>query len=605
MTALVSGTSSALALALSLTLSLRVLRRAKYRQAPSVASLALGDVFLAGLLSAGLACAAAHSLWLGIVVAGVALFFLLVLWLDAALYGCFTFELGLHGVRDVVLSNLFAEIFEVRWARRFFLSELWFTILPLLFLLQLLIPLLPVGGRASGLAHGLVFSCLLLSFVSDRTVAAPQGTGAARAPSVRSASALRQSLAVDLVRPRRPRIAANFVPRPSHQALLMPFRTPQRSGEFGMLPRTSMVLFTFESLGLRHIEDPQARLPFLSRIAAAPDTRSSAYHVSPAPLTNAAHVALYFSRAALARHLPGRTHLDLLARAGYRTIYLTAANTAHYGLHAILQQAGFQHILDGRQLADEPGRAAGRRLPATELDSSLCSRGLSLLRALLAPHRGPFFLHVHAQNAHIPYRIEDRRRFADRDLGDDRTRFLAAQEETDALFARLYPSILQLVCDRSEPQVPPLVLVSSDHGQSFGEHGYYSHGSAVTVEQTVVPLYLQHPRLARSQAPVSSHYDLLPTLLDWAGVPWETGYGQSLALPAPRAGLLLHDGQPSRPTSGCLGLLVDDEKYSLDLVRDTLLQSDWQDRHPVLVTGDKRRYVETLIAHLALQQGIL
>lgn len=598
-------------LLISLTLSLRLLRHTKYRHAPSVAPLSIGDVVFAALLAIGCSLAAAQSLWLGFAVASLALFVLLVLWLDAALYGCFTFELGLHGVRDVVLSNLLAEIFEVRWARRFFAREIFFTILPLLFLLQLITPLFPTGGRAWGLAQGLVFSCLLLALLTEPAVAKSDeenttGPVMTRPPlGSKNAEAPRAALAIDLVRPRRPQVCADFSPRPPHKWLLDPIRLPQRSPEFGMLPRASIVLFTFESLGRHHVADAQAKLPFLSRIAAAPDTHASTFHVSPAPLTNAAHIALYFSQAALTRPLAGRPHLDVLSRAGYQTIYLTAANTAHYGLQAILSRAGFQHVIDARQLADAPAVHAGQRLPAAATDLLLCSRGLVNLRALLAQHRGPVFLHVHAQNAHIPYRIEDRQRFADRDLTEDRTRFLCAQEETDAIFARLHASILQLLSDQSEPARAPIFVLSSDHGQSFGEHGYFSHGSAVTVEQTAVPLYLQHPQLGRRQAAFSSHYDVLPTLLDWVGLPVETGRGQPLSLPVQRAGLLLHDGQPSRPTSSCLGLLVDHEKYALDLVRGTLLRSDWHDQHPVLITGDDRRYFETLIAQLSMQQGIL
>ncbi len=556
-----------------------------------MAPLSIGDFALGLLLSASASLAAAQSFGLGLAVAGLVLLVLWVLWLDAALYGCFTFELGLHGLRDVVLSNLISEVFEVRWARRFFVTEIWFTLLPLLFILQLSIPFLPIGGHIASLAQGLVFSCLALSLIRDRL-------------TIPSAAASRAALVVDLVRPRRPRIAPLFSPRREHRSLLGPVAPPLCSAEFGGLSRASIILFTFESLGHRHVEQQPARMPFLSRIAAAQNTRSSAYHISPAPLTNAAHVAWYFSRAALAHPLPGRAHLDILARAGYRTIYLTAANTAHYGLQGILQRAGFQHILDARQLADAPDRRDRGPAHGSATDSRLFTRGLSLLRALLASHRGPVFLHVHAQNAHIPYRIEDRRRFADRDLADDRQRFLAAQEETDALFARLHQAVLQLLADQGEPAVPPLFILSSDHGQSFGEHGYFSHGSAVAVEQTVVPLYLQHPHFARCEVPFSSHYDLLPTLLDWAGLPYETGQGQPLTLPSRRAGLLLHDGKPSRPTSGCLGLIVDHEKYSLDLVRDTLLQSDWQDEKRVLLEGEDRRYFETLIAQLSIQQGI-
>lgn len=47
------------------------------------------------------------------------------------------------------------------------------------------------------------------------------------------------------------------------------------------------------------------------------------------------------------------------------------------------------------------------------------------------------------------------------------------------------------------------------------------------------------------------------------------------------------------------------ETYAIDLVRGALLRSDWHDQHPVLITGDDRRYFQTLIARRSMQQGIL
>lgn len=52
-------------------------------------------------------------------------------------------------------------------------------------------------------------------------------------------------------------------------------------------------------------------------------------------------------------------------------------------------------------------------------------------------------------------------------------------------------------------------------------------------------------------------------------------------------------------------LAIRHETYSIDLVRGTLLRSDWRDQHPVLISEHDRRYFETLIAHLSMQQGIL
>jgi arylsulfatase A-like enzyme len=66
-----------------------------------------------------------------------------------------------------------------------------------------------------------------------------------------------------------------------------------------------------------------------------------------------------------------------------------------------------------------------------------------------------------------------------------------------------------------------LIIVTSDHGEAFGEQSLIGHGLSVYQNQVSVPLIIKYPRQhsARSiEAPVS-HVDLLPTILDVLGQP--------------------------------------------------------------------------------------
>lgn len=67
-----------------------------------------------------------------------------------------------------------------------------------------------------------------------------------------------------------------------------------------------------------------------------------------------------------------------------------------------------------------------------------------------------------------------------------------------------------------------LLAVTSDHGEEFGEHGYYGHGSTVYGELLRVPLVLWGPSyLKGAHAPLDVNVqllDLMPTLLDFAGI---------------------------------------------------------------------------------------
>ncbi len=572
--------------AVGLLLVLRLMRHTKYEFAPRVRRLTAGDWALATAAAVALTSLHAFSPWLTIVGYTGFYAFLLLLWLDVALYGCFTFELGLGGARDVVISNLAAEVFSMRSSRQFFWTHRTFLLVPLV------LPLL------SGLFFLTEPSAFRLPL--EMVLALYFGSTLSHRVSPTLSSPRRRALWFDFLSTRRPRIPLGFTPRPEHAALLAsPSLSRPTHSLHGRLRGRSIVLLTFESLGMTHLQKGQAHTPFLSSQFESKHGITSAWHASPAPLTNAAHVGWYFGQWSLRDPDTRNSHIATLAAAGYRTIYLTPARTAHFGLAAILKRSGFTQIIDGDALV-----AAGPEKGALARDSWIESVGLSELETSLTCHDGPFFLHIHAQNAHVPHLVEDPQTFARHDNRDDYRRFLNAVEETDDLFGRLIDSIRAIAQLRAPNNDVPIVIVSSDHGQSFGEHNYRSHASAVTAEQIQVPLAILHPLLPPISAPFSTHFDILPTLLDLVGLPIQSGYGQSL-LKTPRSVMLfLFDGQPSRPTSTCLGLIIGQQKYSLDLVRDTLVRSNWNDEDRQMLDSEERDYFEALIGIVAERRGV-
>ena len=82
--------------------------------------------------------------------------------------------------------------------------------------------------------------------------------------------------------------------------------------------------------------------------------------------------------------------------------------------------------------------------------------------------------------------------------------------------------------ERSKLLDNTLLVISSDHGDGFFEHGNVSHGSTIHAEETHVPLVIHYPRafgVARGfpatgvdRCPAST-VDLLPTALDFVGAP--------------------------------------------------------------------------------------
>ncbi len=106
---------------------------------------------------------------------------------------------------------------------------------------------------------------------------------------------------------------------------------------------------------------------------------------------------------------------------------------------------------------------------------------------------------------------------------DDRWRrlrnyYLNCIRQTDALVLDLLSELDDLGLTEST-----VIVMTADHGELAGAHGMHGKGATTYQEQNHVPLVVAHPRYGtsagKSCAAVTSHVDLVPTLLAWAGAP--------------------------------------------------------------------------------------
>jgi arylsulfatase A-like enzyme/Tfp pilus assembly protein PilF len=133
----------------------------------------------------------------------------------------------------------------------------------------------------------------------------------------------------------------------------------------------------------------------------------------------------------------------------------------------------------------------------------------------------PSFCWIHVYDPHAPYRPPAS--FAGQFPGDPYHGEVAATD--DALAAVLRPLLGAGRDGRT------LVVLTSDHGESLGEHGELTHGLFAYEATLRVPLVLYAPRLLRPavvSAPVR-HVDIVPTVLDALGQAVPSGLpGRSL-----------------------------------------------------------------------------
>ncbi|HEX7185101.1 MAG TPA: sulfatase [Thermoanaerobaculia bacterium] len=263
------------------------------------------------------------------------------------------------------------------------------------------------------------------------------------------------------------------------------------------------------------------------------------------------------------------TLAEVLRRDGYRTAALVSSTVL--GSAANLTQ-GFDEYRSfpapwlGRSFGAAVLTARAKAFRPDEAPPpDMAEAAIDWLRA----HRGDdFFLWVHLFDPHGPYGPPRRYLDGRRPPPGGKWRFEGWDEEAIRAgtwvpnpgerdwIRRLYQGEVRWADDFAGRIVDELkrlgiyedalVVVLSDHGEEFWEHGSYGHGHTLYDEILRVPLLLKLPRSSRTgrvDSPVSTA-SVAPTLLDLCGLPFPTGH--------PSAGSLASILQGRAPASAPL-----------------------------------------------------
>jgi arylsulfatase A-like enzyme len=245
------------------------------------------------------------------------------------------------------------------------------------------------------------------------------------------------------------------------------------------------------------------------------------------PSTTASHASLMTStyRSEHGTHHPGLriarklpTLAEILAEDGYET----AAFTENAMIAA---QRGFARGFDEY---DENNRWT------TESGSGGIEETIDRATRWLERNRKTsFFLFVHTYEVHSPYEppkrwaIKRPRTGAADGMLRTRDRYAGEVRHTDSVVEKLFATVSRLhLADDT------VVIVTSDHGEEFGEHGSLGHSRHLYDEVMRVPLIFwgpgRVPEGRRIEGPVSL-VDIAPTVLEFTGIPLPPGYrGESL-----------------------------------------------------------------------------
>ncbi len=216
--------------------------------------------------------------------------------------------------------------------------------------------------------------------------------------------------------------------------------------------------------------------------------------------------------------------------AGYRSLGISQS---HVASHRFGIDTGFEDFFISNQLHSQ-------RLLSQEVRRILLSR---LLRLGDSPH--PVFVYLHTVAPHAPYAPPAEYRyladaapgslpsekydpilFMAENLGEDprEVAHMKALYDGEVAYAdgelgRLFAMLRHLdLYDDS------LIILLSDHGEEFGEHGGFNHGRTLYEELLRVPMIIKYPGSRWGGQVISrrvSTVDLVPTILQTAGIEFD------------------------------------------------------------------------------------
>ncbi len=264
---------------------------------------------------------------------------------------------------------------------------------------------------------------------------------------------------------------------------------------FGLLKGANVIFITVESLGAKYLHNDMG-FPFFSKIAKS-EVRSG-NHLAISPHTNQFLMHLFSSN----YNDPNGYQLHKLLRsADYQTSFISSENLNLCEARKLINEIGFRNVIDKNDLYPiNHNKGDALLLDAIPIIEDMFNGGLNFIQILTV-------------QSHYPYVTYGNKNLVSR-LGTDlKTKYLNTIVETDNILNILFEKLSRTIdLDNT------LIVYTGDHGESFGELGYKAHSNSTINAQLKVPFYLKHKLLDKQKVGFSTHFDVMPTILDLLGI---------------------------------------------------------------------------------------
>jgi lipoteichoic acid synthase len=303
-------------------------------------------------------------------------------------------------------------------------------------------------------------------------------------------------------------------------------------------PVKNVLLFIMESVPAKYVESYGGKYPVTPIIKSyEKDSIRFGKIYAHAPSTNYTMFSLlssmyndisYFGMTGSNPYLRLDSLSNMLSRNGFRTGFFWSADSRFQKVDEFLINKGFDTIQDFRgQPCDVPTyKLSSDEMKNADYNSDLCTADQTLAW-IGEDSQKPFFAMMFTAMTHYPYQVtvdQDGLSKADTaeplqivHYSDDEkfNSYLNALRIGDMALGRILDQLKE-----TGKLDSTLVVIMGDHGEAFGEHGTYVHGSAIYEENVHIPLIMINRHLFHDQTNnrVGGIIDIAPTIFDILGL---------------------------------------------------------------------------------------
>jgi hypothetical protein len=203
----------------------------------------------------------------------------------------------------------------------------------------------------------------------------------------------------------------------------------------------------------------------------------------------------------------------------HHSFFVTGSDLREWYPEALLKNTGLQEVIDARNST----ASAHKYLDQTIRDEEETG---TILREMVQKASQPFVGVYYPYATHWPYTV-----YGDAGNKVSKTSKLARYGYNLRLVDDQVRKLFEVlrtrgILDRT------IVVITADHGEAFGDQGTWGHGTSLLDIAVHVPMVIYQPRVfvPRHVDTITSHVDILPTLLDAMGVRYDPAQFQGESL---------------------------------------------------------------------------